>query len=66
MTDVATCLLGQVVPTRLAGGMDRCEHCSHDWHGLRCRHEAVVRRGWALERETCACPHADLGAPGLH
>lgn len=46
--------------------MDRCEHCSHDWHGLRCRHEAVVRRGWGLERETCACPHADLGPLGLH
>ncbi len=38
-----------------------CEHCPHEWHGLRCAHEAVVRRGWSLTREVCACPHSELG-----
>ena len=32
-----------------------CEHCTHDWHGLRCRHEVVERDGWFLTRRTCSC-----------
>lgn len=35
-----------------------CEYCTHDWHGLACRHEAVVRDGWWLTRESCRCPGA--------
>jgi len=35
--------------------MTSCETCGHDWHGLTCRHEAVVREGWFLRRETCDC-----------
>ena len=35
--------------------MATCEHCGHDWHGLGCTHERVVREGWWLARESCAC-----------
>lgn len=35
--------------------MATCDRCGHDWHGLSCSHEAVVRAGWFLERETCDC-----------
>ncbi|SDT14702.1 hypothetical protein SAMN04488570_3661 [Nocardioides scoriae] len=38
----------------------RCEHCPHEWHGLRCSHEAVVRTGWSMVRETCSCAHSRL------
>ena len=36
--------------------MTTCERCGHDWHGLGCTHEQVVRDGWWLAREGCACP----------
>ena len=32
-----------------------CETCGHDWHGLPCAHDEVVRLGWNLRRETCDC-----------
>jgi hypothetical protein len=34
-----------------------CESCGHDWHGLACRHDEVVRDGWFLTRQTCDCSH---------
>ncbi len=42
-----------------------CETCGHEWHGLPCGHDAVVRRGWALQRETCECATAWRGEDGL-
>ena len=35
-----------------------CELCGHDWHGLPCTHDAVVRQGWTLQRESCDCRSA--------
>lgn len=32
-----------------------CDDCGHDWHGLRCSHEQVVRDGWWLKKVTCDC-----------
>ncbi len=32
-----------------------CDSCGHDWHGLECRHEEIVRENWWLSRVTCSC-----------
>lgn len=34
-----------------------CDSCGHDWHGLACRHDEVVREGWFLKRVVCDCSH---------
>lgn len=39
-----------------------CDACGHEWHGLPCAHEAVVRGGWTLRRETCHCAGSWAGS----